>query len=124
MLKVQNNHSSTNLSLQLTQEHIQKTTKNLETSIDMAITEMPNYFVIKKFLLSNKAEVKSMFLTEWDQEKVLAQKRQKAEYMTHEQVAKNMLIDNYPLPAISKISKPSLVNPQKKQYGILLEPLE
>ena len=33
----------------------------------------PDDFSIKKFLLLNKAEVKGMFLTEWDQDKVLAQ---------------------------------------------------
>ena len=85
--------------------YYQKTTKNLETSIDMAINEMPDDFVIKKFLLSNKAEVKGMFLTEWDQEKVLAQERHEAEYMANERVATDMLIEKLPLPLIVKISK-------------------
>ena len=39
----------------------QKTMKDLEAAVDAAIDEMPNEFVIKKFLLSNKAEVKGMF---------------------------------------------------------------
>ncbi|MBR1437712.1 MAG: hypothetical protein IJ587_04170 [Synergistaceae bacterium] len=85
--------------------YYQKTTKNLETSIDMAINEMPDDFVIKKFLLSNKAEVKGMFLTEWEQEKVLAQERREAEYMANERVATDMLIEKLPLPLIVKISK-------------------
>ena len=83
----------------------QKVMRNLEVAIDAAINEMADDFVIKKFLLSNKAEVKGMFLTEWDQEKVLAQERREAEYMTHEQVAIDMLIEKLPLPLIVKISK-------------------
>lgn len=79
----------------------QRTMRNLELAIDAAIEEMPDEFVIKKFLLLNKAEVKGMFLTEYDQEKVLAQERQEVEY----RVATDMLVDNYPLSAISKISR-------------------
>ena len=79
----------------------QKTMKDLEAAVDAAIDEMPDEFVIKKFLLSNKAEVKGMFLTEYDQEKVLAQERRETEY----RVATDMLMDNYPLSAILKISR-------------------
>ena len=42
-----------------------------------------------------------MFLTEYDQEKVLAQERRETEY----RVARDMLMDNYPLSAITKISR-------------------
>ena len=83
----------------------QKVMINLEAAIDAAIDEMPDEFVIKRFLLQNKAEVKGMFLTEYDQEKVLSQQRRETERMTHEQVATDMLMDNYPLAAVSKISK-------------------
>lgn len=79
----------------------QRTMKNLETAIDATIDEMPNEFVIKNFLLMNKAEVKGMFLTEYDQEKVLSQ----AVNEDRRRVATDMLIDNYPLQAIIKISK-------------------
>ena len=79
----------------------QSTMKNLETAIDKAIDGMPDDFVIKRFLLQNKAEVKGMFLTEYDQDKVLAQERREIEY----RVATDMLMDNYPLVAIAKISK-------------------
>ena len=82
----------------------QKVMRNLEVAIDAAINEMAD-FVIKKFLLSNKVEVKGMFLTEWDQEKVLAQERREAEYMANERVATDMLIEKLPLPLIVKISK-------------------
>ncbi|MBR0204809.1 MAG: hypothetical protein IJQ56_10625 [Synergistaceae bacterium] len=46
-----------------------------------------------------------MFLTEWDQEKVLAQLQRDTERRTNERVARTMLMENYPLSAIVKISK-------------------
>lgn len=79
----------------------QKKLKNLEAAIDAAIDEMPDEFVIKGFLLLNKAEVKGMFLTEYDQEKVLSQERREVEY----RVATDMLKEKLPLPLIAKISK-------------------
>lgn len=79
----------------------QRTMKNLEAAIDAAIEEMPDDFVIKRFLLQNKAEVKGMFLTEYDQEKVLSQERREVEY----RVATDMLKEKLPLPLIAKISK-------------------
>ncbi len=42
-----------------------------------------------------------MFLTEYDEKKVLEQERREVEY----RVAADMLKDNYPLSAIIKISK-------------------
>ena len=83
----------------------QKNFNNLDKAVDTAINEMPDDFITKKFLLSNKAEVKGMFLTEYNQERVLEQERRETEYMTYKKVATDMLRDNYPLSAISKISK-------------------
>lgn len=79
----------------------QLTMKNLEAAIDTALDDMPDDFMIKNFLLLNKAEVKGMFLTEYDQDKVLAQ----AVNEDRRRVATDMLRDNYPLSAIVKISK-------------------
>ena len=79
----------------------QRTMKNLEAAIDATIDEMPDKFIIKKFLLLNKAEVKGMFLTEYDQDKVLAQERREIEY----RVATDMLMEKLPLQLIAKISK-------------------
>ena len=74
---------------------------------------MPDDFIIKKFLLANKAEVKGMFLTEWDQEKVLAQERRdsirqginQGINQEKKRVAADMLKKNLPLSLISEISK-------------------
>ena len=79
----------------------QNTMKNLETAIDRAIDDMPNDFVIKKFLLLNKAEVKGMFLTEYDQDKVLSQ----AVNEDRRRVATDMLKEKLSLSLIAKISK-------------------
>ena len=46
-------------------------TKTLEDAIDAALKDMPDDFVIKPFLMDNKAEVKQMILTEYDEEKIL-----------------------------------------------------
>ena len=69
----------------------QRTMRNLEAAIDAAINEMPDEFLIKKFLLLNKAEVKGMFLTEYDQDKVLARERQEGINEDRRRVASDML---------------------------------
>ena len=83
----------------------QKNFTELEEAIDKAIDDMPNEFVIKKFLLLNRAEVKGMFLTEWNQEKVLAQERQQERQEVEYRVATDMLKEKLPIPLIVKISK-------------------
>ena len=100
----------------------QKNLKNLEQAVEMAIAEMPDDFLIKKFLLSNKAEVKGMFLTEWNQEKVLEQERRDTEYQTNKRVARDMLKKNYPLEAIKDISKlsESVIRNLAKTMGVTI----
>lgn len=87
----------------------QKELKNLEAAVDRAINEMPEDFLIRRFLLMHKAEVKGMFLTEWDQKKVLAQERAEAmrEGINKDRmrVARDMLKRNLPLILIEEISK-------------------
>ena len=91
----------------------QKNKQNLEGAVELALSEMPDDFIIKKFLLANKAEVKGMFLTEWDQEKVLAQERRdsirqginQGINQEKKRVAADMLKKNLPLSLISEISK-------------------
>ena len=71
----------------------EKISHDIEAAVDAAIYEMPDDFLIKKFLLKNKAEVKGMFLTEYDQEKVLAYERLEVEEQTNERVATDMLME-------------------------------
>ena len=48
-----------------------KEMKNLEKAIERAINDMPEDSVLKPFLLANKAEVKLMCITEYDEERTL-----------------------------------------------------
>ena len=41
---------------------------DLEKAVDEALREMPDGFSIKEYLVKNRAEVKSVIITEWDQE--------------------------------------------------------
>lgn len=49
---------------------------SLDDSVDATLNEMPDEFVIKTFLLENRAEVKSMFLTEYNEKKTLKKERE------------------------------------------------
>ena len=49
---------------------------DLDAAVDAALEEMPDSFLIKPFLLENRAEVKSMFLTEYNEEKTLKKERE------------------------------------------------
>ena len=48
-----------------------KEMKNLEKAIERAINDLPEDSVLKPFLLANKAEVKLMCITEYDEERTL-----------------------------------------------------
>ena len=100
-------------------EH-QRALQNLEAAVDAAINEMPDSFVIKKFLVSNQAEVKGMFLAAYDEEKdrVKALKeqerlireareeaKQEAESQANERVAEDLLLEKLPLELIKKVSR-------------------
>ena len=56
-----------------------QTLDNLEKAIDAAFEEMPEDFLIRPFLLSNRAEVKRMCITEYDEAKHMAQMEKLAE---------------------------------------------
>ena len=48
----------------------------LEAAVDLALDEMPENSLIKPFLIENRAEVKYMFLTEYDEERTMAEMRE------------------------------------------------
>ncbi len=87
----------------------EKISHDIEVAVDAAIDEMPDDFLIKKFLLKNKAEVKGMFLTEYDQEKVVEYLRlegiERGIEQNQEQVATDMLKDGEPLAKIVRYSR-------------------
>lgn len=49
---------------------------DLDAAVDAALDKMPDEYVIKPFLLENRAEVKNMFLTEYNEEKIMEKERQ------------------------------------------------
>ena len=49
---------------------------DLDAAVDAAIDIMPDEYVIKPFLVANRSEVKNMFLTEYDEKKVLEMERE------------------------------------------------
>ena len=53
-----------------------KRSRNLEEAIDLAIAEMAEDSIIKPFLISNRAEVKSMFITEYDEARTFAEQKE------------------------------------------------
>jgi len=79
--------------------------QNFEAAVEAAIQEMPEDFEIHGFLVANRAEVRRMLLTEYDEEKVLAQERKEAENKVNERVATDMIRDKKPLEEILKYSK-------------------
>ena len=87
----------------------QKVMNSVEAAVDAAIEEMPENFVLKKFLAAHKAEVKGMYLTEYNEEKErqLAREEAREEAINEDRkrVAADMLKDGEPLTKIVKYSK-------------------
>jgi len=54
----------------------QKDSDNLEEAIDKAVEDLPDNSMIKQFLMINKAEVKRMCITEYDEERTLTETRE------------------------------------------------
>ena len=59
-------------------DKISNSSESLDKAVDRALEEMPDDFVIKQFLLMNRAEVKRMCITEYDEEKTLAYIREES----------------------------------------------
>lgn len=62
-------------------EEIRQNKRNgyeIGTAVDKALDSMPEDFVIRQFLLDNRAEVKDVFLTEYNEQKVMAGIREDA----------------------------------------------
>jgi hypothetical protein len=54
----------------------QQTMETLEEAVDAALEELPDDSLIKPFLLANKAEVKRMCITEYDEARTFAEQRE------------------------------------------------
>ena len=69
----------------------QKEKTDLDATVDAAISEMPDEYAIKPFLVENRAEVKNMFLTEYDEKKVLEMEREEGRLEGRAEVAADMI---------------------------------
>ena len=65
----------------------QKEKMDLEAAVDASVDEMPEDFVIREFIIANRAEVKTMLLTEYNEEKVMEKERQEGERKGQKEVA-------------------------------------
>ena len=54
----------------------QQTMETLEEAVDAALEELPDDSLIKQFLVANKAEVKRMCITEYDEARTFAEQRE------------------------------------------------
>ncbi len=84
----------------------------MDDAVDRAINEMPQDYLIRPFLLSDRAEVKMMCITEYNEEKTMKQFREegiaegRAEGREEEKYQNilGMLREHIPVPVISRIS--------------------
>ena len=101
----------------------QKEKMDLEAAVDAAVDEMPEDFVIREFIVANRAEVKTMLLTEYNEEKVMEKERQEGAKLERERVAVDMIREgNLSAPLIARISKLSeeAVRKLAKTMGVFL----
>ena len=63
---------------------------DLDAAIDVAVDEMPEDFAIHEFIIANRAEVKTMLLTEYNEEKVMEMERQEGERKGQNEMKKDM----------------------------------
>ncbi|MBQ7265704.1 MAG: hypothetical protein IJS61_06355 [Firmicutes bacterium] len=70
----------------------QETTRSIEKSVEQVISEMEETSPIKSFIVDNKAEVTYMFMTEYDEKKVMAAERKEGAFdMLIELVKKGLI---------------------------------
>jgi predicted transposase YdaD len=80
----------------------------LEAAVDKALGEIPGSFILKAFLLANKAEIKGMFLEDYNLETFKRDMRAEGYEEGLEEVRKDitarMLKEGLPVSLIAKIS--------------------
>ncbi len=102
-------------------EEIRRNNKRMEieAAVDSALDAMPEDFSIKKLLIANKAEVKQMCITEYDEAETMAQFREEGREEGKEEIVLNMLRDNMSLDKIvlySGVSEARVLELQKIIY--------
>ena len=67
---------------------------DLDAAVDAALDGMPEEYLIKAFLMGNRAEVKKMFLTEYNEEKVLEKEREEGRREGHQEGVNQARVEN------------------------------
>ena len=100
---------------------------DLDAAVDAAVDEMPEAFVIREIIIANRAEVKAMLFTEYNEEKIMEKKHQEGYTegvnQERERVAVAMIKeDNLSASFISRISLLSegAVRKLANKTGVLL----
>lgn len=98
---------------------------DLEKATDRALTEMPEDFGIKKYLIANKEEVRMGLLTEYDEQKLMDFFKEEGREEGREEERRNIISDmlrrgktpqaiaefcDYPLELIEEVKKSILVS--------------
>ena len=88
----------------------QKNGYNLENAVDKAVEEMPDDFIIKPFIIANRAEVKNMLFEEFDEKKYMnlfiEEGREEGRNERNKEVAADLLREgNMSASVIARISK-------------------
>ena len=87
----------------------QKILKNIEAAIDYAIDSMPDDSLIKSLIIANRAEVKRMFITEYDEAATM--EKFKKEYLSQgdrqrmESAARGMYAEGLTPDVIARVLK-------------------
>ena len=87
----------------------QRILKNIEAAIDHALDSMPDDSLIRPFIIANRAEVKRMFITEYDEAATM--EKFKKEYLSQgdrqrmESVARGMYEEGLDPDIIARILK-------------------
>ena len=68
----------------------QQTMETLEEAVDAALEELPDDSLIKPFLVANKAEVKRMCITEYDEARTFAEQREEGREEERNTIINNM----------------------------------
>lgn len=91
----------------------QEILKNIEAAVDQAISSMPDDSLIKPSIIANKAEVKRMFITEYDEAATMEKFRREADRERMESDAKGMYEEGLKPDAIARVLKTSKEDVEK-----------
>ena len=88
---------------------------SLEAAVDAALAEMPEVYLIKPLLIGNKAEVKRMCITEYDEERHIRLEREEAQRESRLEDARSIM-NNLNLTAQQAIDALNIADMEREWY--------